>query len=259
MEALTGTAPRSEMMRSVITSDIRGDVAVLTLDRHERRNALDLAHAEGLLGGLRRCVDGGVRAVVVTGAGSSFCSGADLDAVYDDTFRTALAATLRALASVPVPVIAAVNGPAIGAGTQIAISCDLRVVDERARFAIPTARNGLAVDPWTVARLAAVGGGGVARALLLGVDTVDASRALSTGLADRAGTVDDAIAWAQELATLAPLSLAYSKLALDRVSGTDAPVPHDVELAFGACWTSDDVVEYRTARADGRAPRFGGQ
>jgi enoyl-CoA hydratase len=237
----------------VITADTRDDVALLTIDRHERRNALDLEHAVELTEALMTAVEDGARAVVVTGAGSSFCSGADLDNVYGDDFRAALAALLRGLAAMPVPVIAAVNGPAIGAGTQIAIACDLRVVDERARFAVPTARNGLAVDPWTVARLAAVGGGGVARALLLGVDTVAADRALSTGLADRAGTLDDALAWAAELATLAPLSLAYSKLALN------AADPADVDAAFAACWVSSDVQEYRTARAEGRPPRFTGR
>lgn len=237
----------------MITADTRGDVAVLTIDRHERRNAIDLAHATDLLEALLTAVEGGVRAVVVTGAGSSFCSGADLDNVYGDDFRRALAELLRTLASVPVPVVAAVNGPAIGAGTQIAIACDLRVVSERARFAVPTARNGLAVDPWTVARLTVVGGGGVARALLLGVDTVSADRALATGLADRAGTLDDAIAWATEIATLAPLSLAYSKLALN------AGVPAEGDLAFAACWASSDVAEYRAARAEGRPPVFTGR
>ncbi len=232
---------------------------MLTLDRHERRNALDLEHAEGLLEALMIAVEAEARAVVVTGAGSAFCSGADLDAVYDDTFRRALAELLRTLAAVPVPVVAAVNGPAIGAGTQIAIACDLRVVNERARFAVPTARNGLAVDPWTVARLVEVGGGGVARALLLGVDTVSGERALSTGLADRAGALADALAWADELATLAPLSLAYSKLALHAVSGVDAGGSSDVDLAFAACWSSDDVAEYRAARAGGRPPVFTGR
>ena len=237
----------------MITADSRGDVAVLTIDRHERRNALDLEHAAGLLEALMTAVEEDARAVVVTGEGSSFCSGADLDAVYDDAFRRALAELLRTLAAVPVPVVAAVNGPAIGAGTQIAIACDLRVVSESARFAVPTARNGLAVDPWTVARLTAVAGGGVARALLLGVDTVTAERAVSTGLADRAGTLDDALTWAAELATLAPLSLAYSKLALN-----DGPAP-DVDSAFAACWSSADVAEYRAARAEGRPPAFTGR
>ncbi len=76
------------------------------------------------------------------------------------------------LATLPIPVIAAVNGPAIGAGTQLAIACDLRVAGPTARFAVPTAKLGLAVDPWSVRRLASLAGGGSARAMLLGVDTL---------------------------------------------------------------------------------------
>lgn len=241
----------------MITSETHGAVAVLTVDRHERRNALDLEHAAGLRSALADAVDGGARAVVVTGAGSAFCSGADLDAVYSDEFRAALGALLRALAAAPVPIVAAVNGPAIGAGTQIAIACDLRVVAPTARFGVPTARNGLAVDPWTVARLVDVAGGGVARALLLGVDTVAAERALATGLADRAGPFEDALAWAVELSGLAPLSLRYSKLALN--AAVTGAAPHEVDAAFAACWASDDVAEFRAARADGRPPRYTGR
>lgn len=234
-----------------------GDVAVATIDRHERRNALDLDHARDLLVTVTAAVDDGARAVVVTGEGSSFCSGADLDVVYGDEFRAALAALLRGLAAVPVPVVAAVNGPAVGAGAQVAVACDLRVVAPTAKFAVPTARNGLAVDPWTVQRFAAVAGAGTARRLLVGVDTVDAERALACGLADRAGSFDDALAWATELAGLAPLSLAYAKLALDRLAVTG--VPDEVQAAFDACWSSDDVAEFRTARAEKRAPRFTGR
>lgn len=244
------------MISTVITSERHGAVAVVTIDRHERRNALDLEHLDALHDALQAAVgEGGARCVVLTGAGSAFCAGADLDAVYGTAFREALARTLRALTEVAVPVVAAVNGPAVGAGTQLAIACDLRVVAPRARFAVPTARNALAVDPWTVRRLAEVAGGGPARALLLGVDTVDAERALGVGLADRAGGLDVALAWAAEIATLAPLSLAYAKLAL----GADAASAADVDRAFARCWASADLEEYRAARRDGRDPVYTGR
>ena len=86
----------------------------------------------------------GARAIVITGAGSSFCSGADLGAAYDAAFRDALYAMIAAVTEAPVPVLAAVNGPAIGAGTQLALACDLRIAAEEATFAIPTARLGIA-------------------------------------------------------------------------------------------------------------------
>jgi enoyl-CoA hydratase len=125
----------------IVSLDLGGRLWQLTIDRHERRNALDLDHLDQLHDQLGAALTAGARAVVVTGEGTTFSAGADLDGVYDDTFRTALYRTLRALTDAPVPVIAALNGPAVGAGAQLAIACDLRVGGERAFFAVPTARR----------------------------------------------------------------------------------------------------------------------
>ena len=131
----------------------RDGVAVLTLDRAEKHNALNTELCGQLREALESAVDEGARAIVVTGTGPSFCSGADLAEVYTADFRDALYAMLHAVAEAPVPVIAAVNGAAIGAGTQLAIAADFRVVSPAAFFEVPTARLGLAVDPWTIRRL----------------------------------------------------------------------------------------------------------
>jgi enoyl-CoA hydratase len=219
----------------VIGSEFRDEVALVTLERHERRNALDAAACDTLCEAFEAVLEQGARAVVITGAGTSFCAGADLSGVYDDGFRAALYRMLRAITDASVPVIAAVNGPAIGAGTQLAIACDLRVAASTARFAVPTARNGLAVDPWTVRRLALLAGGGAARAMLLGCDTLDAGLALSRGLVDRIGELPEALAWAREIASLAPMSLSYSKHALEALF---EPRPWDPGLnaEFDHCW-----------------------
>jgi enoyl-CoA hydratase len=183
----------------MITRDRDGDVEIVQIDRHERRNALDIEHCEAL--------------------------------------RDALYAMLAAITRTPVPVLASVNGAAIGAGTQLAIACDLRVAAPTARFAIPTARNGLAVDPWTVRRLALLAGGGAARALLIGCDSLDAGTAFTRGLVDRLGDHAAALAWAHEIAGLAPLALAYSKRALNDLfePAVDAP---GLRKLFDACWAS---------------------
>jgi enoyl-CoA hydratase len=242
----------------MITTTADGPVDLITIDRHERRNALDTAHLVELREALERALSRGARAIVVTGAGSSFCAGADLGNVYGGDFRKELYATLSTITSAQVPVIAAVNGPAIGAGTQLAIACDLRVADTAATFAVPTARNGLAVDPWTVRRLALLAGGGPARSLLLGCSSLDADAALNHGLADRAGEVADALAWADDIATMAPLTLRYSKLALESLL-EDGADDQTLDAAFEACWASDDLVEAGRARAEKRQPEFRGR
>jgi enoyl-CoA hydratase len=240
----------------------RGEAtAVVTLARPERHNALTVDGCHLLRETVETLVTQGVRAVVVTGSGKSFCSGADLDAVYTADFRAALYAALHAVVDAPVPVIAAVNGPAIGAGTQLAIAADLRVVAPAARFAVPTARIGLAVDPWTIRRLALLAGNGAARRLLLAGDELTGTAALACGLADREGTPDDALAWAEQIAELAPLSVAYSKRVLNEVF--EAPLGGDTAQrlteAFEGCWASSDFTEGRLARAERRRPRFTGK
>jgi enoyl-CoA hydratase len=151
--------------------------------------------------------------MVVTGAGSAFCAGADLDQVHDDGFRDALHTALRAVADAPVPVVAAVNGPAIGAGTQLAVACDCGSPIRAPSSRCPRRGLGLAVDPWTVRRLAQLAGGGTARSLLLACERVDAALAHARGLVDRIGPAADALALAADLAAFAPLTLRYNKLA----------------------------------------------
>ena len=165
---------------------------------------------------------------------------------------------LDAISSAPVPVIAAVNGPAIGAGTQVAIACDLRVASASAKFAVPTARNGLAVDPWTIRRLALIAGGGAARAMLLGCEHLDDQRAYDRGLVDRLGSVHDAMEWAEDLATAAPLTLAYSKRVLESMF-EPRPWAEDLDDDFAAVWESEDVEEGVRARLEKRQPDFQGR
>lgn len=234
-----------------------GDIAVITLNRPERRNALSADLCDMLGEVIHEKESRGVRVLVITGEGSSFCSGADLDGVYGEAFLVSLYGLFNKIMEARMPVIAAVNGPAIGAGTQLALACDLLVADENAVFGVPTARNGLAVDPWTIRRLADLAGGGVARRLLLGAGQIDRSEALRAGLVDKAGTVADAIEWAHEISTLAPLSLAYSKRVLNN---PDRPLDDEEFVAdFEACFNSEDVAEGRLARTEKRRPRFTGK
>lgn len=230
-------------------------VLLLTIDRPERRNAVDLETVTALADAVEGA-DGDTRVVVVTGAGGHFCSGADLGGVEDDQFTGALRRALSALRSPTLVSMAAVDGVALGAGTQLAVSCDLRVATPGARFGVPAARLGLAVDHETVRRLAQLAGDATARAMLLAAEAIDAQAAHRTGFVQRLGGVEEALAWASEVATLAPLTVAAHKLALE---ASPAPVDDpDVDAARRRAWASEDLKEGLAAFRDRRPPTFRG-
>jgi enoyl-CoA hydratase len=234
-----------------------GGVAVLTIDRPERRNAVDLATVESLGDHLAAARAAGGRVVVLTGAGGHFCAGADLGGVDDDVFVAALNRTLGLLRDPAFVTLAAVDGIALGAGTQFAVSCDLRVATGGARFGVPAAKLGLAVDHETVRRLAAFAGEGTARAMLLAAEEVDGAAAHRTGLVQRLGTLDDALAWAERIAGLAPLTIAAHKLGLERIAEpADDP---DYAAARLRAWRSADLAEGLAAFRERRPAVFRGE
>lgn len=233
-------------------------VVVVTIDRPERRNAVDHSTLLALRDAQRAALDGGARALVLTGAPPAFCAGADLTGVESGAFVDALVAVLRGFTELAFPTIAAVDGPALGAGTQLAISCDLRVATATSVFGIPAAKLGLAVDHWTIERLAREFGWATARLMLLTGETAHADHMLGAGAIHRIGTIDAAITWAHELAELAPLTIAAHKLGLE-CSAARSAVDDRFEAARAAAWSSDDAVEGRTAFLDKRPPQFRGR
>lgn len=233
------------------------ETAIITIDRPQRRNAVDVAACQVLTAQFEAAVAGGARAIVLTGAGPHFCAGADLNLVQGTALADALRQLLATIQEVPVPVIAAVHGAALGAGTQLAVACDLRVVDTSARFGIPAAKLGLMVDHWTVQRLAALAGGGTARAMLLAAEEINADAALRLGLAQRAGDLAAAQAWAEEIARLAPLPQKGHKLLLNGLDANAAP-GEATQKAYDRAWSSRDVIEGLAAFREKRAPRFEG-
>ena len=233
-----------------------GAVTTIELQRPERRNALNSELVDSLREAVERAAADDVRAVVITGAGTVFCAGADLSGdVFAADFPDRAIALNKAIDAVPVPVIAAINGPAIGAGVQLAMVCDLRVVAPSAYFQFPIAKYGLALDNWSIRRLSSLAGHGRARAMLLAAEKLDAQTALTTGMANRLGTLADAQAWAAEIAAFAPLSLRHSK----RVLNDDGAYEDQSDLhreLFERAWGSQDVIEAQVARFEKRSARF---
>lgn len=235
-----------------------GAVTTIELQRPQRRNALNSELVDSLREAIENAALDDVRAIVLTGAGTVFCAGADLSGdVFAADFPDKAIALNKAIDAVPVPVIAAINGPAIGAGVQLAMICDLRVVTPDAYFQFPIARYGLALDNWSIRRLASLAGHGRARAMLLAAEKLDAQTALTTGMANRIGTLADAQAWAAEIAGFAPLSLRHSK----RVLNDDGAYEDQSDLhreLFERAWGSQDVIEAQVARLEKRPARFQG-
>jgi enoyl-CoA hydratase len=232
-------------------------VMTIELQRPERRNALNSQLVDELREAVLKADDGFTRAIVLTGQGTVFCAGADLsgDAFAAD-YPDRLIELHKVLDAAPIPVIGAINGPAIGAGLQLAMQCDLRVVDPSAFFQFPTSKYGLALDNWSIRRLSSLVGHGRARAMLLSAEKLSAETALQTGMANRLGTLEDAQAWADEIAGLAPLAIQHAKRVLNDDAIEEAEPVHK-EL-FDKAWGSQDVIEAQVARVEKRPPRFKG-
>ncbi len=234
-------------------------VMTIELQRPERRNALNSQLVDELREAIAKAGDdGSTRAIVLTGQGTAFCAGADLsgDAFAAD-YPDRLIDLHKVMDAVPIVMIGAINGPAIGAGLQLAMRCDLRVVAPEAFFQFPTSKDGLALDNWSIRRLSSLVGHGRARAMLLTAEKLTAEVALQTGMANRIGTLADAQAWATEVTGLAPLAIQHAKRVLNDDGAMEEQWPEHKEL-FDRAWASQDVVEAQVARIEKRPPRFQG-
>ena len=252
---------------------VRDDVGVAQIDRPERRNALNADLCNELAACMENHPDLGAIVIGATGE-RAFCAGADLGRRAEDTaglehgggdsFRPVFESMLDAIVDYPAPVIAAVNGAALGAGMQLAVACDLRVVAPTARFGIPAGKLGVVISAANADRLVRVVGDAAARDVLLTARMLDIDEAERVGMVQRRS--DDALAAAVELAgeiaALAPLSTRAHKHALNRVAeSTSLGAEVLVELAGRevAAFASADLQEGLSAFAEKRPPRFEGR
>jgi enoyl-CoA hydratase len=270
---LPGVVPgqRLPAEQLIISSRPAAGVAHIALNAPDRRNALTQELAGALRAEVGRvAADPSARVLVLTGAGEAFCAGADLgslgaDANTPDAKRQVLADYYRAfldLRDLPIPTIAAVNGPAIGAGLNLALCCDLRVVAEDAQLAAPFVRLGIHPGggaTWLLTKLAGVS---AAREILLVGQPIDARRALQIGLANLivppAELGKAALEWATALAALSSPVLKNVKHAL-WMAETGASL--DSVLAFetsaqAQSLLTEDAAEGWSALRERRPPQF---
>ena len=233
-------------------------VLVATINRPTRKNAVNQETLSELSQALKQAELQSARVLVLTGAESTFCSGADLYGVRETQFTDALHKLLIQIATAPCVTIAAIDGHALGAGAQLAISCDLRVATARAIVGVPAARLGLVVNHWTVERLTRECSWPVARAMLLAAQNYSGKELASLGAVHRIGDFDAALSWAHEIAALAPLSIAGHKAALN-ASSRVPEVDELVQRARDLAWASTDVEEGRAAFLEKRSANFKGK
>jgi enoyl-CoA hydratase/carnithine racemase len=256
-----------------VTAERRGALAIWTIDRPDRRNALSRSVVREI-GRLSRAAAGDrtLRCVIVTGAGDqAFCAGADLkerqgmDEEEVRDFLSLYRVSFGALDRLPIPTIAAIEGVAFGGGLELALACDLRVASRRAQIGLTETSLGIIPGAGGTQRLVREIGASKAKELILFARRLTAEEALAYGVVNRLApegkrALDEAIAWAAPLLDGAPIALASALAAIDAAS--DLPLEEGLSYertCYERTLVSRDRTEALAAFAEKRKPRFTGE
>jgi enoyl-CoA hydratase len=247
--------------------DVRDGACVLTVDRPATKNAIDPTLHDALSEAIDRVEqDPAVRAVILTGAGESFVSGGDLKLIrsrpFDETLELSarMNTLLDRLEALPVPVIAAINGWALGGGCEVALACDYRIAEARARLSFRQAAMGLSTGWGATTRLARLVPRGTALRLLATAEVLDAASAAALGLVDEAvedaRSVERALDLVSAISAVSPQAVSALKRTL-RAAYDDRASSRAVEWdAFRSLWGGKDHREALDAFFAKRPPRW---
>jgi enoyl-CoA hydratase len=244
-------------------------IATLTLNRPEALNALNADVLEQLFAAVRE-LKGKAKAIIVTGAGKAFVAGADIagmaNLTADEAREFALAGqdSVQAFSDFPGPVIAAINGYALGGGLELAMACDILVASEKAVVGQPEVKLGVVPGFGGSQRLPRRVGPGVAKFLLMSGDSVKADEALRMGLVDRVVPHEELLPACRKLAESilanGPLATAAAKRLVDEGLDLDLAAALELEAdAFGASFRTADQKEGMKAFLEKRKPAFTGR
>ena len=248
-------------------------IAIITLNRPQVLNALSQATVDELDAAIDELgADEGVRAIIITGAGEkAFAAGADIKELHDLSSANQAAEFigrrhrfLFKLAKLPKPVIAALNGYALGGGCELAMACDIRIAAETARLGQPEINVGMIPGTGGTQRMLRLVGPGMAKYLILTGDHISAEEALRVGLVEKVvpleKLMDEAKALSAKLAAKPPMAIALAKqaIAMGMETGLEEGCAHEVAL-FGLVCATEDRIEGTSAFLEKRQPEFKGK
>ena len=243
------------MTYKTVKYEVNGHIAKITINRPEALNALNsevLDELNTLLDEVRANKD--LRVAILTGEGRSFVAGADikemstLTAIEAKEFGYKGLHVFRKLESLPIPVIAQINGFALGGGCEIAMSCDFRIASDKALFGQPEVGLGITPGFGGTQRLSRTIGPGYAKELIYTTEMIGADKALEIGLVNHVyepeELIDKAVEMAKKISKNAPKAVEYSKASIINGSQTDIDTARQIEKThFGLCFATNDQKE----------------
>jgi enoyl-CoA hydratase/carnithine racemase len=245
-----------------------GAIVIWTIDRPQAKNALDHTTLNELVDAVADAGrDPTLRAAILTGAGHTFVSGGDLRELRDkntpqdaERFSDLGFDLCRAMSELPVPIIGALAGPAIGGGAELALACDMRVADVRAKISFKQVRMGVTTAWGSVPRLVALVGAGTAARLLYASHEIGAAEAKLIGLVDEVTenglARTTALAWASDIAEASPRAVADMKRILRETTTTARDVRSLERQLFVDTWSGADHAEAVEAYFERRPARW---
>lgn len=255
-------------MFETIKFEKKGSIGIATIHRPEALNALNgqvLDELKALIDDVER--DEELRALIITGAGRSFAAGADigaqseLDVAGGRSWGIFGSKLFRRIELLEIPTIAAVNGFALGGGCELAMSCDIILAGEKAKFGQPEVGLGITPGFSGTQRLPRRVGIGMAKELIYTGNMIDAKEAERIGLANRVvpkdELMDEAVALAEKIIGNAPIAVKYSKAAIDR--GMDMDIDNGIKAEnelFAMCFATEDQKEGMKAFLEKREASF---